>query len=207
MDARAGKTLINSKQAASGFEFLRAMWLDDKSMATQSQLAQYGYDGFLAGISAMGLSGHWVVPDYAATSFNWDVAPMPFGPAGRVTSVNSAGFVISKVSPNPDAAWEFVKYATGEAGQTELAKIGSAIPIRESVAKSDAYLVQVTKINHQMFVDALAYARVKPVFRGYEEWSAAVGDALATIWSGDATVDDALLEAENNGDAALAKNK
>lgn len=207
VDLAAGKTLIDSPEAAAGFEFIRAMWLDDESMPTQSQLAQYGYDGFLAGIAAMGVSGHWSVPDYAQQPFKWDVAPMPIGPAGRATGVNSAGFVISKDSPNPDAAWAFVKFATGEAGQTALAKIGLAVPIRESVAKSDAYLGQSTKINHQMFVDALAYARVKPVFRGYEEWSAAVGDALATIWSGDAEVADALAEAVAGGDAALAKNK
>ncbi len=207
VDAAAGKTLIGSPEAAAGFEFIRAMWLDDKSMPTQSQLAQYGYDGFLAGISAMGVSGHWSVPDYATQPFAWDVAPMPSGPAGRVTGVNSAGFVIAKDSKSPDAAWEFVKYATSDAGQSELAKIGFAVPIRESVARSDAYLGQATKINHQMFIDALAYARVKPVFKGYEEWSAAVGDALSLIWSEESSVEDALAEAVANGDAALANNR
>ena len=207
VDAAQGKTLIGSPQAAAGFEFIRAMWMDDHSMPTQSQLAQYGYDGFLAGISAMGVSGHWSVPDYAAQPFKWDVAPMPIGPAGRVTGVNSAGFVIAKDSKNPDAAWAFVKFATGEVGQSELAKIGLAVPIRASVATSDAYLKQAVPINHQMFVDALSYARVKPVFKGYEEWSAAVGDALATIWSGDAEIADALAEAVDAGDAALAKNQ
>lgn len=51
------------------------------------------------------------------------------------------------------------------------------MPIRESVAASDAYLKQATPINQQLFVDALAYARPKPVFRGYEDWAGAVGDA------------------------------
>ncbi len=205
VDAPAGKTLIGSDAAAAGFEFIRAMWLDDKSMPTQSQLAQFGYDGFLSGISAMGVSGHWSVPDYAAAGLNFDVAPLPKGPAGRATGVNSAGFVISARTPNPDAAWQFVKFATGEVGQTELAKLGFAVPIRESVAKSDAYLKQAVPIRHQLFVDALAYARTKPVFRGYEDWASAVGDALATIWDGDADVADALAQAVKDGDAALAK--
>jgi multiple sugar transport system substrate-binding protein len=205
VDLAAGKTLIDSPEAAAGFEFIRAMWLDDKSMPTSSQLAQYGYDGFLSGISAMGVSGHWSVPDYAAAGLNFDVAPLPSGPAGRVTGVNSAGFVISSATKNPDAAWAFVKFATGKVGQSELSKLGFAIPIRESVAASDAYLQQAAPINHQMFVDALAYARVKPVFRGYEDWSGAVGDALTTIWEEDAAVPDALAEAVAGGDDALAK--
>jgi multiple sugar transport system substrate-binding protein len=73
----AGKTLIDSPEAAAAFEFIRAMWLDDKSMPTTSQPAQYGYDGFLSGIAAMGVSGHWTVPDYAAAGINFDVAPCP----------------------------------------------------------------------------------------------------------------------------------
>jgi multiple sugar transport system substrate-binding protein len=181
--------------------------LVDKSLPTEEQLKQYGYDGFLSGVSAMGVSGHWSVPDYSAVSFRWDVAPMPIGPAGRATSVNSAGFVISKASKNPAAAWEFVKYATSEVGQSELAKIGLAVPIRQSVATGPAYLDQAgPKINQQLFVDALAYAHLKPVFKGYEEWSAAVGDALHTAWTGQATLSDALDEAVAGGDAALAKN-
>jgi multiple sugar transport system substrate-binding protein len=207
VDANATKTLINSKEAQTGFEFIRGMWLDDKTMPSRSQLAQFGYDGFLAGVAAMGLSGHWSVPEYAQQKFKWDVAPIPAGPVARVTTANSAGFVIAKASKEPDAAWAFVKYATGEAGQSELAKIGFAVPIRESVAKSDAFLGQEVKINHQIFVDATAYARPMPVFRGYEEWSAAVGDALTNLWTGDATLEDALSEAVTSADAALAKNK
>lgn len=207
VDLAAGKTLISSPEATAGFQFISDMWLTDKSMPTEQQLAQYGYDGFLSGISAMGVSGHWSVPDYATVAFKWDIAPLPIGPAGRATGVNSAGFVIAKDSPNPDAAWEFVKYAFSDAGQSELAKIGLAIPVRQSVAESPAYLEQPTKIDHSLYVKALDYAHLKPVFKGYEEWSAAVGDALHTVWSGEATLEDGLAEAVAGGDDALARNK
>jgi multiple sugar transport system substrate-binding protein len=191
VDLTSGKTLINSDAAKTGFQFISDMLLGDKSLPTEEQLKQYGADGFQAGIAAMGVSGHWSVPDYNTVTFKWDVAPMPIGPAGRATGVNSAGFVISKESKNPDAAWEFVKYATGE-----------------SVATGPAYLEQSgANINQKMFVDALSYAHVKPVFKGYEEWSAAVGDALHTVWSGEAKLEDALNEAVAGGDAAMAKNK
>lgn len=207
VDLAAGKTLIDSPEALAGFEFIRSIWLDDKSMPTSEQLSQYGWDGLLSGVAAMGFSGHWSVPEYAAAGLNLGVAPVPAGPAGRATMVNSAGFVISANTPNPDAAWQFVKYATSEAGQTELAKIGLAIPIRESVASSDAYLGQAAHIDHSLFVDALEYARVKPSFKGYEEWSGAVGDALGLAWTEGVPLDEALGEAVQNGDAALARNK
>ena len=207
VDLDAGKTLIHSAEAQAGFEFIRSIWLDDKSMPTAEQLSQYGWDGLLSGVAAMGFSGHWSVPEYSAAGHNLGVAPVPAGPAGRATMVNSAGFVISAATPNPDAAWEFVKYATSEAGQTELAKIGLAIPIRESVASSDAYLGQAAKIDHSLFVQALDYARVKPSFKGYEEWSGAVGDAISLAWTEGVPLDEALAEAVQNGDDALARNK
>lgn len=207
VDIAAGKTLISSPEATAGFQFIYDMWLTDKSMPTEQQLAQYGYDGFLSGVAAMGVSGHWSVPDYATVAFNWDIAPLPIGPAGRATGLNSAGFVIAKDSKNPDAAWEFVKYAFSDAGQTELAKVGLAIPVRQSVATSPAYLDQATKIDHSLYVKALDYAHLKPVFKGYEEWSAAMGDALNTVWSGEAELADGLAEAVAGGDDALAQNR
>ncbi len=207
VDLAAGKTLIDSPQAQAGFQVLADMWLTDKSMPTEQQLAQYGWDGFLSGVSAMGVSGHWSVPEYSAAAFKWDIAPMPIGPAGRATGVNSAGFVIAKGSKNPDAAWEFVKYAFSDAGQSELAKIGLAIPVRKSVAESAAYLDQPTKIDHSLYVKALDYAHLKPVFKGYEEWSGAVGDALLTVWGGEADLADGLAEAVAGGDDALARNQ
>lgn len=207
VDPKAGKTLIGSPEAKAAFQLLDDMWMTDKSMPTEHQLAQFGNDGFLGGVAAMGMSGHWSVPDYSAVKFHWDVAPMPRGPKGRATSVNSAGFVVAKASKNPDAAWEFVKYAVSDAGQSELAKIGFAIPVRQSVAESPAYLEQAVKIDHNLFVKALDYAHLKPVFKGYEEWSSAVGDALNTVWSGENSLDAGLAAAVADGDAALAKNK
>ena len=207
VNAAAGKTLIGSPAAVAAFQLMSDMWVTDKSMPTEQQLAAYGWDGFLSGVAAMGVSGHWSIPEYSAVAFKWDIAPMPMGPAGRATSVNSAGFVIAKDSKNPEAAWEFVKYAFSDAGQAELAKIGLAIPVRMSVAESEAYLGQATKIDHSIYVKALDYARMKPVFKGYEEWSGAVGDALHMIWTEEMSVADALAEAVAGGDGALARNR
>jgi multiple sugar transport system substrate-binding protein len=208
VDIAKGKTLIGSDPAMQAWHFINDMWLGDKSMPTTEQLQQYGTDGFQAGIAAMGVSGHWSVPDYAPAKFKWAVAPLPKGPAGRVTSVNSAGFVIAKASKHPKEAWEFVKFAFGPVGQAELAKIGLAVPVRKSVAESPAYLQQTSApIDHKLFIDALAYAHLKPTFRGYEEWSAAVGDALNGAWTGASSVDDAIQEAVQNGDDVLKKNQ
>ena len=206
VDLTTRKTLLGSPEAKAALAVIAGLYAD-KSMPNDQQVESLGWDPFLAGAAAMTLSGHWSVPDYAAAPFKWDIVPIPQGPAGRVTTTNSAGFVIAKASKSPDAAVAFVKFATGVEGQTLAAQTGLAVPIRAAVAGSPAYLEQSATINHALFIDALAYARPLPVFRGYEEWSTALGDNLNLIWTGQTTLDDGLAELVAAGDAALAKNK
>ena len=135
-------------------------------MPTPTTSGEYGADLFQSGMAAMTTICHWAVPGYVGAGLNFDVAPMPKGPAGQATSVNSAGFVISKDSKNADAAFEFIKFALGETGQSKLAQLGFAIPVLKSVAESDAYLKQPGTLNQQVFLDSIAFAHTKPVFKG-----------------------------------------
>jgi multiple sugar transport system substrate-binding protein len=202
------KTLIGGSKARDAWHFISDMSLADKSIPDPNTAAQFGDDPFAAGVAAMTTSGHWSVPDYAQLKFKWDVAAYPKGPAGRVTSVNSAGFVISKDTKNADAAWEFVKFAIGPVGQTRLTELGFAIPILKSIAESPVYLKQTSApIQHQVFLDALQYAHVKPSFKGYDEWSSTIGDKLALVWSGEETIDAALDEVLPKADDVLAANQ
>jgi len=121
--------------------------------------------------------------------------------------VNSAGFVIAKDSKNPDAAFKFIQFALSEAGQKRLAELGFAIPVLESVAQSDAYLNQPGGIDQHAFLDSVAFAHMKPVFRGYDEWSSVVGDGLTPVWDGEAALSPTLDEVVASADEVLAKNK
>ncbi len=203
------KTLLGEPAARDAWQFAYDMMFTDKSMPDANTSGQYGGDLFQAGIAAMTTIGHWAVPGYATTEFKWDVAPMPTSPTGgRVTSVNSAGFVAAKASKNPDAAWEFIKYCLSEAGQKRLTELGLAIPVLKSVAESPVFLKQtMVNINQQAFLDSLEFARMKPVFKGYEEWSAAVGDGMAPIWLGEADLNPTLDEVIPTADEVLANNQ
>lgn len=202
------KTLINEGKAQDAWKFIASMQLEDKSLPDPNQSAQFGGDPFAAGVAAMTTIGHWVVPQYAGLKFPWDVAAFPAGPAGRATSVNSAGFVIASGSKHPDQAWELVKYALSPSGQTRLAELGLAIPVLPSLAESPVFLQQKTApIRQQVFLDALKYAHVKPVFKGYDEWSSTVGDGLRPVWTGETPLEDAMSEIIPAADDVLANNQ
>jgi multiple sugar transport system substrate-binding protein len=201
------KTLIGEPKARQAWQLFHDMMFEDKSWPDSNTAGEYGGDPFLAGVAAMTTIGHWVVPGYSEVKFKWDVAPMPKGPAGQATSVNSAGFVVAKDSKSPDAAFEFLKYVLSEPAQKRLAELGFACPVLKSVAESDAFLKQSTPIDHKVFLDSLAFAHMKPVFKGYDEWSSAIGDGMATIWTGEAELDPTLDEAVKSADDVLANNQ
>ncbi|HLO28181.1 MAG TPA: sugar ABC transporter substrate-binding protein [Anaerolineales bacterium] len=201
------KTLVGEPKAHEAWQLFHDMMFEDKSWPDSNTAGEYGGDPFLAGVAAMTTIGHWAVPGYAEVKFKWDVAPMPKGPSGQTTSVNSAGFVVAKDSKSPDAAFEFLKYVLSEPAQKRLAELGFACPVLKSVAESDAFLKQSTPINHKVFLDSLAFAHMKPVFKGYDEWSSAIGDGMAGIWTGEAELDPTLDEAVKAADEVLAKNK
>ncbi|MFN8457812.1 MAG: sugar ABC transporter substrate-binding protein [Anaerolineae bacterium] len=202
------KTLLGEAKAREAWHLLADMVLVDKSIPDPTTAEQFGNDTFAAGVSAMGTIGHWTVPTYMEAKLKFDVTAFPAGPAGRATSVNSAGFVIANDSKQPEAAWEFVKFAVGSTGQTRLTELGFAIPILKSIAESPTYLEQKgAPINQKVFLDATAYARTKPAFKGYDEWASVVGDTLGPVWTGEKDIDEALDEIVPQADEVLAKNK
>ena len=92
-------------------------------------------------------------------------------------------------------------------GQTRLAELGFACPVLKSIAESPVFLNQKIAINQQVFLDALQYAHMKPVFKGYDEWASAVGDGMAPVWRGEADLNKTLDEVVVAADDVLAKNK
>lgn len=202
------KTLIGEPSARQAWQLLHDMVFVDQSVPDANTTAQYGEDLFQAGIAAMTPMGHWAVPGYDTAGFKYDVAPMPKGPAGQATSVNSAGFVVSKVSKNPDAAFAFIQFAISVAGQTRLAELGFACPVLKSVAESPTFLQQKNStLNQQVFLDSLAFAHMKPVFKGYDEWASVVGDGMGAVWRGEAQLNPTLDEVVKQADDVLTKNK
>ena len=75
------------------------------------------------------------------TGFEWDVAPLPRGPAGtRAGLVVPTGFGVSSQSKHPREAFEFVRFLAGPEGQEIIARWALFIPCRKSVARSTAFL-------------------------------------------------------------------
>lgn len=58
----------------------------------------------------MGITGPWMVNGFLEAGVNFDVAPIPEGPAGPVTLADSVVFMVTESSPNKEAAIEFIDF-------------------------------------------------------------------------------------------------
>lgn len=204
LNADNTKTLLGEPAAMGAWQFIDDMIFKYKIMPTPSAAEQFG-DPFESGNVAMTPAGHWVVPLYSKVDFNWGVAPLPKGKT-RASIVNSVGFVVAKDSKHPDEAWAFLKYLIGPQGQAKVTSLGLGVPTIKSIANSDAYLKQQTAdINQQLFLDTMEYAKVKPCFKGYDEWATLFGDGMLSIWLGEAELKPTMDELIPQADQILAE--
>jgi len=134
---------------------------------------------------------------------NYDVTLLPKGPTGeRAAPVIANSWVINQKSSDAKAraAWQWIKYwATQDEVQKEWAELGEAVPVKKSVANSDVFLKAGDKpANRQSFLDSLEFAYTLDVNAVWEEWLGKFNESAQRAFLGDASIDDALSEADKN---------
>ena len=75
-------------------------------------------------------SGMPVLSDCSQTKLcqNFALVAQPAGPHGSKTRVNPLGIMVNAASQNKDAAWAFLRYATGKDGGLVYTKAGGQSP-------------------------------------------------------------------------------
>jgi multiple sugar transport system substrate-binding protein len=189
-------TVLNSDAAVGGIQFLQDLIWKEKIMPEPAIFAEVG-DAFEQGKAAMEANGSWLVPTHLAAGIDLGIAPLPKGPAGQATSINPTGTVVYKGSKNPDAAWEFAKYLASPAAQTKLMELKASLPANKEVL-AGPYAASFD--GAKVLADAIAYARIKPSFRGYNDFTTVLQTELdANVFneplkSARQAIDDVLAE-------------
>jgi len=122
-------------EALAALEWLRARMWDDGVMATPLDVQTLGTrEAFVAGRVAMVEDGSWALKDILTEAgFRVGVAPFPAGPVRRVTLATTDGFGIYGGTRHPEAAWELLKFLTGEAYGLAMARANYLQPARASL--------------------------------------------------------------------------
>ena len=112
-----------------------------KSISPVGATGQEADNLFAAKKAAMEMNGPWAAGQYGTAGVNFDVAPIPVGPAGPVTLASAVPIVVSKNTKNKDAAFQFLAWWTGKTAQGSLAAQSGFPPARTDMA-GDASLAK-----------------------------------------------------------------
>ncbi|MEO5918387.1 MAG: sugar ABC transporter substrate-binding protein [Candidatus Limnocylindrales bacterium] len=167
-------SLIGSDAAVGGLQFLQDLIWKDKIMPDAAVTDVLG-DAFEQGQAAMEANGSWLVATHQAAGINFGIAPLPKGPAGRATSINPTGAVVFKGTKSPDAAWEFVKYLASPAAQTQIMQLRASLPANKEVLSGP---FATSFDGAKVLADAIAYAHIKPSFKGFSDWTSALQNKI-----------------------------
>jgi len=119
-----------------------------------------GLELFSTGKVAMFVGRTYMVTELSKLShFNWDVALVPSG-ARRYSRLAVGGNCISKSTTNPEAAWKFVKFYSGEVGSRICGLSRNCVPALEKIARSSMFLYS-PPAHVDVLIDSIAFSQIE----------------------------------------------
>ena len=145
--------------------------------------------------------------DGSSANLDWGVTMPPHAEGAESTS-DSGGFALSipAGAENPEAAWEFIKCATGPEAQVSWSRDTYAIPTRVEAARNPQLTADP---NWDLFIDAIE--AVEPsnstFVPSYPNWKQELGSRYEQVWTGQMSVEEMLEEAQTAVDRTMEENQ
>ncbi|MCX4096447.1 ABC transporter substrate-binding protein [Nocardia sp. alder85J] len=204
----SGAFAFDSPAGVTAFGYLVGLIADRlaPSAADTATTSDFAKNAFLHGKLALFQSGTFNLAQIAkGAHFPWGVAPMPAGPAGRVSTNNSIGVAGNAASRHPEATRRVLAWLGSAEGNAYLAADGATIPA--VVADQHLYRDFWTRagVDVSPFLEVLAGRRTEPGGGpGFPAALEAVTAVLAEMFQGRIPVPEALSRAQAAGRAAAA---
>ncbi|MBC8065123.1 MAG: extracellular solute-binding protein, partial [Chlorobia bacterium] len=169
---------------------------------------------------AMFQNGIWEVPNMrkmlkpgSKGFFEWDIALYPAcardvtGKPRRAFPTGGSGYSIFSTTPHPEEAWKLVKFMSGPAGMTAMAKAGIAQPaIRKLALTPDVWLPgpntpleQMYPANRKATDEAVPFVKFDVTAEYWPEVTSLINGRRDSVYNGLMTPKEALTKATNEG--------
>lgn len=184
-----GKTCgYNSPESIKSFDQIQQLYKDGLSPLPAVFSENGSEQAFLTGrIGMMIGNGRWSAYTFKdVKKFDWKIASLPLGTAGRANFFHIGMFAIARASKNPDAAWEFLKYMVSEQGiKAGLANM-QGIPSRPDIAQSASFANTPFNTAHNTvtpFVESIKTVHRAPLLTNFTQVQDTVTAKLNPIWT------------------------
>ena len=168
---------LDEPPALAAVEWLRARMWDDKVMATLLDVQNLSTrDAFIEGKVATVEDGSWALKDILDKApFRVGVAPLPAGPAGRVTLATTDGFGIYAGTRHPEEAWQLLKFLISDEYALAMARANFLLPAKASLVDDWASMV------HQQYPEAAAEADIAAFADGHLKGYSVTAEVFADM--------------------------
>jgi multiple sugar transport system substrate-binding protein len=132
-------------------------------------------------------------------AFEWDLVPLPAGPAGEYSVIGQAGIGVFQMADNVDVATEFLAYMSNPENSAKLAQFFP--PARQSLLNAETLgrtnpLLSAEQLEN-VVVNGITTGTVLPGHEGFAEIQQAVRAELDALWVADADVQAVLTSVCN----------
>ncbi len=159
----------DSLEMRQGLEYLRSMIHDRRVMSPRTMSGDTATNLVINGQVAMAIGNSLYMQQMVRLGHErpWNVTRLPYGPAGNnVAWFNSLGWFITSVAPQPQAAWEVIKYFSSEASMRLSVEMrGTLVPHRRVSQTVWMQQWEYPK-DRRVFLDAIGTARGLPAVYG-----------------------------------------
>jgi len=205
-NSACGMTTPGALQAIQNY--VNAQSSDGITANKEAQTAMGDWDRFVAGKLAMFPSGPWALKPFndSITTFEWDVTHHPIG-TQQGTFLYSNSYALSSGSENKDAAWEFLKFATGLEGTLIRQEGNFEIAATKEIAEGQfiASLDGQLPTHPEIFMEATNYGMKLPDHARLSEILDTINAELDLAVLGQKTVEQAMTDACVAVDAIIAE--
>lgn len=137
--------------------------------------------------------------DGSEVRMEWGVGLLPYNESPGSWSGGFA-FSIPTGARNAEAAWEFIKCATGEEGQASWARDTYAQPAHVGAANDPVLMADP---HWQFFIEAMDVSTGGVYLVDYPNWGGELGQRYEQIWTGELTAQEALDQAQEAVEAQI----
>lgn len=138
------RALVNTREGRDAISFMRRLLASGAVLPPDigAMAADHGtFQLFRDGRIAFYFSGRWNTPDFLRIrDFEWDVAPIPAGPAGAISLHGGTALGVWTGARNQELARRFVRFYASETGARIAMQTKRLVPVHRTLAYSDDFL-------------------------------------------------------------------